>query len=406
MEFQELKHKIQKNDLSSVYLFTGPEMGDKNVILDMIKKALFSEDDPVIHTFYCDNDFSPADFIDTIQTGALFSSNKLIILKGIEQASAKVTAALTSLLIPESIDSELFEKYFSSDKKITSFYELKEDRYFRKKIKESDKTAIREVFAQRKFPDLPDGVCMVLLNETNDPIPESVTRLFASAQTVVFYEMFLNKKNEWIRSEFKKHNLNVEDRAVLFLLDTIENNKNSLEREIFNISVSLTEQVNAGILKPVVTRDFIEEHLYHSKEESPFSLFSAMISGELDRAISILNKLISEDREGILPGLIWSQRRLVRIIDLYENMKMQPFDIFKEMFIRRKNQQDELMKVLGKITFEQAVHGLRMMTEAEYYVRIFPLDLKIVKLQQLIIDCVNGSICKSFLQGRLQYLQC
>ncbi len=405
MDFQELKHTIQKSDISPSYLFAGPELADKLTIIELIKKNLFADEPPVIHTYYCDNEFSSADFMETIETKALFSTNKLIILKNIEQANTRIITLLNSLLIPESIQALLFNQFFANEKKILDFYELKDDRYFRKKIKEADKPKIAELFANKKFCIYGEGVCLILINESNDPIPESISRLFSASQSVMFFEMFDNKKGEWIRSEFKKQQLNIEDKAVSFLLDTIENNKNSLEREIFNISISFKDFITKNGHKPIVTKDFIEEHMYHSKIETPFSLFNTMIKKDLNKAITILNKLYSEEKEAILPGLIWSQRRLVRILDLYENMKSQPFDIFKEMYIMKKKQQDEISLVFGNFSFEHAVHGLRMMTEAEYYVRVMPSDLKLVKLQQLIIDYINGNTHKSFLQGPIQHVQ-
>jgi len=78
------------------------------------------------------------------------------------------------------------------EKKIFDFYELKDDRYFRKKIKEADKPKIAELFANKKFCIYGEGVCLILINESNDPIPETISRLFSASQSVMFFEMYDN----------------------------------------------------------------------------------------------------------------------------------------------------------------------------------------------------------------------
>ena len=197
---------------------------------------LFEDEEPVVHSFYCDNEFNVADFIDTVQSQALFSNRKIILLKGIEATTSKITQTLNSLLIPNSIDSALIKK----EAKLGSYYEEKEGRYCLKKIKEADKKSIVELFAKIGFSPLGDSVILVALNETKENIPEAVSRLFSSNQSVVFFEMFENRKRDWIRAEFKKHKLAIEERALTFLLETVENNKNALEREIFNIAIAFS----------------------------------------------------------------------------------------------------------------------------------------------------------------------
>lgn len=409
MDFNEFKHRVLKNDTSFVYLFAGPEIGDKKEALNLFKKNIFKNNDPLIYTYYAGSDLSPADLLDAVQTQPLFSNEKLIVVKNIEKVTPDLSKTLTSLLIPDSIDKDIFETHFSKRadifKKISEYYTLKGDRYCISKIKEADKKKIVELFVTAGYSPLGKSTFLILVNETTDEIPEAVTRLIADSQSVMFFEMFENKKLEWIRAEFKKNDIYIEDNAVAFLLETIENNKNELELIISNISVSLKEHIKTTGDKPVVTKDFIEDHLYHSKEESPFSLFNAMLQLNAEKALEILKKLFTTDRDSILPGLIWSQRRLVKMIDLYENMKHHPNDIFKEMFITRKKMIQELSVIFGRFNFKHAVYNYRKMAELEYYMRAMPRDLKYVKFQEMIVLYINGNIDKSFLQGQLQYIQ-
>ena len=248
---------------------------------------------------------------------------------------------------------------------------------------------------------IPKDTFLIVSDETSEKIPEAVTRLFPDAQTIQFFEMFENKKADWIRMEFGKYNLSIDNNSITLLLDMVENNKSALEQEINNIATTLLQNNVGG---KNVTHDLIEEYLYHSKEESPFSLFAALIAKKRDKALEILDKLFVSDPDGILPGLLWSQRRAVRIIDLYENMKQPKDIIFRELFINGKKVQQELSMLFGHFSFRHAVHALNRLSQLEYYLRILPVNLKQVQLQLFILDYIDGRIDRDFLQGDLQFV--
>ncbi len=405
MDYQSFKHLLLKGTLKNAYIFSGVEIGDKKEALSILKQRLFGKDSPTVYTFYCDSEFVPADFLNAVQTAGLFSSTKLILLKGIEQAKDVVVKTLTSLLLPQSIEASHYEEVFSlfakENTQLKTYYEKKDNRYFLKKIKEADKKKIVDIFARCNFSVLDKDTFLIVSDETSEKIPEAVTRLFPDAQTIQFFEMFENKKADWIRMEFGKYNLSIDNNSITLLLDMVENNKSALEQEINNIATTLLQNNVGG---KNVTHDLIEEYLYHSKEESPFSLFAALIAKKRDKALEILDKLFVSDPDGILPGLLWSQRRAVRIIDLYENMKQPKDIIFRELFINGKKVQQELSMLFGHFSFRHAVHALNRLSQLEYYLRILPVNLKQVQLQLFILDYIDGRIDRDFLQGDLQFV--
>ena len=405
MDYQSFKHVLLKGTLKNIYLFSGVEIGDKKEALSIFKKRLFGNDSPTVYTFYCDSEFIPADFLNAVQTAGLFSSTKLILLKGIEQAKDIVVKTLSSLLLPQSFEiahyEEIFSKFSKEYSQLNTFYEKKDNRYFLKKIKEADKKKIADLFLRCNFSPLDNDTYLIISDETNEKIPEAITRLIPESQSIQFFEMFENKKTDWIRMEFGKYNLTIDNNSISLLLDMVENNKSALEQEINNISTTILQR-NATEKK--VTYDLIEEYLYHSKEESPFSLFAALISKKRDKALEILDKLFIADVDGILPGLLWSQRRAVRILDLYENMKQPKELIFRELFINGKKVQQELSMLFGHFSFRHAVHALNRLSQLEYYLRVLPNNLKLVQLQIFILDYIDGRIDRDFLQGDLQFV--
>lgn len=405
MDYQSFKHLLLKGTPKNVYLFSGVEIGDKKEALSIFKQRIFGNESPTVYTFYCDSEFIPANFLNAVQTAGLFSSSKLILLKGIEQAKDSVAKTLTSLLIPQSFEenhyNEIFSRFPKESSQLNAYYEKKDNRFFLKKIKEADKKKIVDLFARCNFSPLDNDTFLIALDETNEKIPEAVTRLFPEAQIIQFFEMFENKKADWIRAEFAKYSLSIDNNSVSLLLDMVENNKSALEQEICNIATAILQK-NAQ--QKNITNDLIEEYLYHSKEESPFSLFSALIAKKRDKALEILDKLFTADPDGILPGLLWSQRRAVRILDLHENMKQPKELIFRELFINGKKTQQELSLLLVNFSFHHAVHALNRLSQLEYFLRILPANLKLVQLQLFILDYVDERIDRDFLQGELQFV--
>ena len=403
MDYQSFKHLLLKGSLKNIYMFSGVEIGDKKEALTLFKQRLFGKESPTVYTFYCDSEFVPADFLNAVQTAGLFSSTKLILLKGIEQAKDSTIKTLTSLLLPQSFDMNHYESIFSGFSKeysqLNTYYEKKDNRYFLKKIKEADKKKIVDLFARCNFSPLDKDTFLIVLDETHEKVPEAVMRLFPENQIIQFFEMFENKKVDWIRMEFNKYNLSIDNNSISLLLDMVENNKSALEQEINNIATAVLNTTEKK-----VTHDLIEEYLYHSKEESPFSLFAALIAKKRDKALEILDKLFIDDIDGILPGLLWSQRRAVRILDLYENMKQPKELIFRELFINGKKVQQELSMLFGHFSFRHAVHALNRLSQLEYFLRILPTSLKLVQLQIFILDYIDGRIDTDFLQGDFQFV--
>lgn len=408
MNVHELRADINKGALENIYLFSGSEVGEKKEIIELLTKKVFGSEVPIVYTFYCDKEFDPADFNDTLNAGLLFSDRKMIILKNIEQADKTVIKVLQDYIIPRSIEAGAFEGQVlaksggQAQKLLSQSYKKDGDRYLLSKVKESDKNSLVSALDSSGYPYLNPENYLVLINETTDKIPDAISRLFTPKQNVVFWEMFDNKKIDWVRDQFKGFNLFIEEDAVAFLLDTIENNKDQLMGEINKIAVSFSE---LGKGEKVVPKAFIEDYLFHSKEESAFTLFSALMNRNLEKAMDILEKVFMTEEMTILNGIIWSQRRFLKALDLYYNQKLPVNEIFKALFINGKKNQEELKVGLKNFSFEHGCFMFYHLSELDYDLRVLPPELKLIRLQEFIFRYLGGSRRKSFLQGDLQSLQ-
>ena len=84
---------------------------------------------------------------------------------------------------------------------------------------------------------------------------------------------------------------------------------------------------------------YVESYLYHSKSESPFTLYGSILTCDLSKALGLLENIFLTDEYSLLNGLLWCHRRFMKAIDLYENQNMPLNDIFRNLgvFAKRNN---------------------------------------------------------------------
>jgi DNA polymerase-3 subunit delta len=227
--------------------------------------------------------------------------------------------------------------------------------------------------------------------------------LLTPEQNIIFWEMFQSQKIEWLRAEFKKNKLYIEDDAINFILDMIENNKEQLKNEIYKISALFKENESKN---NVIKKSFIEKHINHSKLESPFTLYSAMLEGNLSKSMEILETLFLSDEYSLLNGLVWSHRRFLKALDLYENQKLPIQEVFTNLKITNKSNKEDFEKGFQRYNFYHSSLMFNYLSELDYYLKVFPRNLKLIKLEEFLINFINGDIKKTFLQGELEYLHC
>ena len=411
MNIPELKSRIEKKNIENIYLFSGPEIGEKKKIIEILEKKIFGENDPIRFNIYINNDLEPKELIDAIESELLFSSEKIIYIKNIEQINQKIIKVIEGIIIPKRLDKNSYDKIVNNTKggsdeislikKNYVFDEVKEVYQLQNNIKDAEKKKIISFFNKIKHRVIAEGTYIVMLNETNDKIPAGLLNLLSPDQYIIFWEMFENQKFSWIREEFKKHNLYIEDNAINFILDTIENNKFEFETEIERIS---NYYKNSDNKNNVVNKDTIESYIYHSKDETAFSLYSALLEKNVEKALNILDKIFYVEAEGIVSGLIWSHRRFLKVLDLIENERMPTEQAFDKMFIKMKKIRDEMGVGIRNYSFYKMSLLTHYLVELEYYSRFLPQELKRIKYQEFIINFVYGKNHISFWQGKNQYL--
>jgi DNA polymerase-3 subunit delta len=142
----------------------------------------------------------------------------------------------------------------------------------------------------------------------------------------IFYELFENQKSEWVRSFFLDEGYRIEPDGIDTILEFVANDTESLRRECSKLMLFLPKD------RPASAED-VEQWLVHSREETPFSLFSRIAAGDTSRAVESLHTMLAagESVTGILAGLAACYKKLRDYLALLENGEPNNVDTVKKI---------------------------------------------------------------------------
>ena len=258
---------------SGVFIFLGTEIGKKQDEIDKIRKKLTDGGIPgrkatagrtvLEETVFYAGETPAAEIADIILNRSLFADSHLFIIKNAEQIEKKE-------------DIALFESCINSED---------------------------------------TGFTLIFLSDGNK-LAAGLEKLVPGENRIVFYEMFENEKDKWVRALFKREGRSIDQDGIDAILELVENNTDALRRECLRLMSFLP----AGADRPIQARD-VEQWISHSREESAFTLFSRIAAGDLPKAVESLHTLLAakETAPKIFAGLAWCFRKLRSYLALLEN---------------------------------------------------------------------------------------
>ncbi|MCI5523789.1 MAG: DNA polymerase III subunit delta [Treponema sp.] len=243
---------------TGIYLFTGPEAGEKNEAIENIRQTVKKQSGTLDEYKYYVSDIRVADVVAQLQNVSLFSSALFIVLCNAEEIKNKDDIKqITSWAASNSSNTLiLVTDEFSVDKKL------------------------------------------------DEAVPSNHKRKF--------FELFENKKEQWIVNFFKKNNFNITPDAVSEILNMVENDTETLRSECskFLYCFERSHTVSVSDVNKILT---------HNKEENAFTLFDSMCepgknpNQRFENAVEILNKIrISKESNSVMliSGLAYCFRQL------------------------------------------------------------------------------------------------
>ncbi|MBN2628699.1 MAG: DNA polymerase III subunit delta [Spirochaetales bacterium] len=281
--------------MERIYLLLGPEEGQKKAHIENLRRQLTKElgEEPEHYRFYPDEkDIS--EVLSIVSNGSLFSPHRFVLLLDADSYKGNQQKSLIEYIKKPAEDATL--------------------------VLVSDKTAV-----DKKL----DGA-----------VPKGGKK--------IFWELFERDKKSWVFQFFREKKITIEGEAVEDLLEMVENNTEELKKACSVLNFYFKEGDSIGT-------DDVDNILYHSKEESVFSLFDKVTARDLEGALDIYAKLrlsSGGDMVQILGGLTWQVKKLLEVALLLEGGQG-PDQTFREL------------KIFGKKRQAQFLSGTRNYSSAE-----------------------------------------
>ncbi len=297
------------NKASLVYLLSGPEVGEKEKYLIQIIHALKKEKGkkPEVFKFF-PYDINIIDVITLLRNGMLFSDHKVVIIENIHD------------------------------------------------LKKSDVNALIDYC---KNPSALSS--LILCSDQVKAVDSRLEKAVPDKNRKIFWELFENQKKGWIVNFFKQYNITLEDDAVEFMVEMVENNTKNLRSECERLALFFDKD-------SVIKYNDIENFIYHSKEESVFTLGDQILKRDLLGATEILQKILlskEDDPLRIAHGILWQIRILLSFrSQLDEGYRVD--EVFTKLKVKSKRRQKVLLE--GKDNYSIKELELIIMLTAQFEV--------------------------------------
>ena len=333
-----------------IFLYTGPEFGERNDAIAEIRQAAQNKFGSIdYHQLYM-SDVSLSDVLSLLRNGNLFVPARFVVLRGAEALKKKE-------------DIQLLSEWCDEQKSVQA-----------------------------------DDVWFFLVSDENS-VDKKLEALVPKEHRKIFWEMFEDRKEQWLESFFRKNGFSLEPDAVDLILSLVENNTEALRNECSRFFVCFDKG-------HVVSVDDVDSILAHNREESAFTLFDAMAAAEhepatrLSESLSILQKLRnSKDSNyvSLIAGLTWCFRKLKVWHALAKEGGLSDFNLKINGFQAKKMQQK--YRAAARIwNPSQTEEAISLLSDTDIFIRSSGAAVEPVSMQTLVYClCVKkGSALKGY----------
>lgn len=330
-----------------IYLFTGPEAGEKNDAIQNIRDAARQRNGDLEEFKYYAEDISVADLILKLESTSLFSPALFITLRNAETIKLKSETDLIAEWVKKSTDNP--------------------------------------------------NTLILISDETS--VDKKLQNAIPASNCKIFWEMFENKKNQWVQNYFKKNGFSITTDAVEQILDMVENTTDVLKSECSRFFYCFEKN-------HTITEEDVDKILSHNREENAWTLFDAMYENgksskeRFENSLEILQKIrISKESSGkaLIAGLTYCFRQL-RVWHVIHSSKVGPDDSkLKSMGFSKTNQKkyEQAAKVW---TSGQVSSILALLANTDHSIFETGMQFEETKLILLIYSIVvkNGLFCAEY----------
>jgi DNA polymerase-3 subunit delta len=259
--------------LHPVYIFYGPETGQRLEAIDSVRKGLADVHGEGLeeHKYFAGDD-AAGDIISDLSNGALFASHTLAIVQNAEAISRK-----------------------------------------------SDISAYAD-FLRNENPDV-----TMIFTSSETRLDKALVKLAPESARKIFWELFENQKESWVVNYLRGRNARISPEGLDLFLSLVENNTQEMAQELDKMLLMAPEGQDSF----VIDEELVENYIYHSKEESVYSLFAAYADRDFPGALEILQKLRgakSGDETAIIIRMGYQLRQLASLSAIRDQRPVQAAD--------------------------------------------------------------------------------
>ena len=330
--------------MAAVYLYTGPENGEKNDAVQNVRAALKKKFGETEEYSYYASETPVKDFMGILENESLFANAVCVTVKNAETLKKKE-------------DIETITKWISSS------------------TSESN---------------------VLILTSDEISIDTKIEKAIPASNKKIFWEMFENQKVPWIQTFFRKNGYSIQEEAAEDILEMIENNTEALKNECSRFFILFPKGTQ-------ITAKDVDSVLSHSREENAFTLFEAMAEEipeqekRLEKSLDILQKIrLSKENSSvmIIAGLTSCFRKLLLWHKLRVQGQNDDFNLKINGFASKKLK-TQYSKAANHWTSGQTTAILADLANSDMEIRSSGTLLEDTILQKLIYEIIvkKGATC-------------
>ncbi|MCA1949878.1 MAG: DNA polymerase III subunit delta [Treponema sp.] len=293
------------------YLFTGPEIGERQDAVQAVRQEITKKYGlaPEEQSFYA-SETPISDIVSVLRNSSLFSDARLILVKNAEY-------------IKKKDDIELLASYLVQAQEDTFLILISDEIGIDKKLEAA--------------------------------IPKD--------QKKIFWELFENRKTEWVTAFFRRSGFQIQSDAVETILELVENNTEALRQECSRLVLFLDKA------EPI-SAEKIEQLLAHTREESAFTLFTQIALGDREKGLEIVHTLLNskESPQALFAGLAWCFRKLLDYLGLVQTRQLNDFEL-KKIGLASPRAQRDYREAAKRYDTQRALKALSLITEGDIQIR-------------------------------------
>ena len=330
-----------------IYLFTGPEIGNRNDQVETVKASLSKKFGEIDSFLLYASDSKIENIVAKLQTESLFVPATCVVLREAE-------------LIKKKDEIELIASWLKGAK---------------------------------------DSSVLILVSDEIS-VDSKLEKLVPKENKVVFWAMDESRLSSWLQQYFRKNGYPIETDAVDTILELIENNTESLRAECGRFFLCFPKGHEISVLD-------VEQILAHNREESAFTLFDAMAnpsespSARLESSLSILQKILLTKNNSpvmILAGLASCFRRLELWHSIHAGGAYLDDFALKTKGFASKTARNQYSRASRVWTFGQCAAVLASIAGTDYEIRSSGTAMQDTQLSLLIYEIImkSGGRCSVY----------